>query len=317
MAWLLSKAARLNHNAWWCNAYQLELAILAGRQCSLMDQCVRHRGFSERAEQAGMTSPVSNSLTGLAVQHRDIVSSRQVAENPRIHPTVRDEMLRLSNRMIISVPLVLYRRPAGAMNLVWNDVHELTRDEQASLLRLGYVMAVAMEHTQRDHESRHDTLTGLLNRREFERTVAEHIARYERYGAPVSLLMLDLDLFKQHNDTFGPAFGDRILQGLSALLRRRLRETDISCRIGGEEFACLLSDTGAAGARVVADDVRRAFRDIRFTTEQGETARCTLSIGVAEYTGGGAEAFLDAADRLLYAAKEAGRDRVRSSDEER
>ena len=273
-------------------------------------ELVSSRGFSDRALRAGEQLPVDCSLTGIAVRTRHIVSSQAVADDDRIHPTVRAEMQRLENKMIISVPLILYQRPVGAINLVWNDRHELSPAEQSCLLQLGYIMGVAMEHTQRERESRHDGLTGLLNRREFDRLVREQAARCDRYASTVSLLMLDLDDFKQQNDTHGHAVGDEILKGLARLLGDRLRATDFCCRVGGEEFACLLPETDLEAARLVAEDLLLSLRALRFRGRDDEAIRCRASIGVCEYAGDGPEEFVCRADNLLYAAKEAGRDRV-------
>jgi diguanylate cyclase (GGDEF)-like protein len=155
-----------------------------------------------------------------------------------------------------------------------------------------------------------DALTGLANRRRFTEQLARETASARRYGHALSLLFLDLDHFKAVNDTHGHAVGDRVLQQVARLLAERARSTDLVARIGGEEFAVLLPSTDAAGARLVAEDLCARVRAHDF----GALPRVTASIGLAQFRPEagddcGACLFADA-DRALYAAKTAGRDRV-------
>ena len=274
---------------------------------------VSSRGFNARAVEAGETLPVDGSFTGLAVKRREIVTSRDAVRDPRIVPGVRDEMATLEHQLLISVPLLLYRRAVGAMNLVWSEVRDFRDEERDCLYCLSYGIAVAIEHTRRDHESRHDVLTGLLNRREFDRLLHDHAARWRRVGTPFSLLWIDVDRFKDLNDVHGHAFGDRVLKDLAELLRSRTREADFAFRCGGEEFACLLPDTGQDGARVLAEDLRRRFATLEHQTTGSGKVVATMSIGVAEYGGERPADFVDRTDALLYEAKVQGRNRVQSS----
>ena len=153
----------------------------------------------------------------------------------------------------------------------------------------------------------HDTLTGLLNRRGFDERMAAIVSSARRRGAPLSLLLLDADHFKQVNDRFGHAAGDVVLQTIGATLRKRLREVDLVARIGGEEFVVVLADTGSLGAGHVAamlvDAVRR--------TPMPGVGHVTISCGVAELRVHAEEldAALLRADAAMYEAKRSGRDR--------
>ena len=153
----------------------------------------------------------------------------------------------------------------------------------------------------------HDTLTGLLNRRGFDERMAAIVSSARRRGAPLSLLLLDADHFKQVNDRFGHAAGDVVLQTIGATLRKRLREVDLVARIGGEEFVVVLADTGSLGAGHVAamlvDAVRR--------TPMPGVGHVTISCGVAELQVHAEEldAALLRADAAMYEAKRSGRDR--------
>lgn len=163
-----------------------------------------------------------------------------------------------------------------------------------------------------EQEALHDPLTGLFNRRHLTGKLEEELRRARRYGYPVSLLLLDVDRFKQINDHHGHPEGDRCLWALAEALRERVsRSGDISARYGGEEFAVLLPETGLAAALEVAEEIRSRVEGLH---ARGEAPRFfTVSVGVAtaepqEHTS--AEALVNAADRCLYRAKEEGRNRV-------
>ena len=153
----------------------------------------------------------------------------------------------------------------------------------------------------------HDTLTGLLNRRGFDERMAAIVSSARRRGAPLSLLLLDADHFKQVNDRFGHAAGDVVLQTIGATLRKRLREVDLVARIGGEEFVVVLADTGSLGAGHVAATLVDAVR----RTPMPGVGHVTISCGVAELRVHAEEldAALLRADAAMYEAKRSGRDR--------
>ena len=153
-----------------------------------------------------------------------------------------------------------------------------------------------------------DSLTGLLNHARFKERLALEIARSGRDGTPMSLVLLDLDHFKQINDQHGHLLGDRVIRSLARSLRKRLRRTDVIGRYGGEEFAALLLGTPPEAARSVIEQIRTRFAGLGFETERCRFS-VTFSAGIAG-RGGTAEAVIAAADAALYAAKRAGRNRI-------
>ena len=157
-----------------------------------------------------------------------------------------------------------------------------------------------------------DELTGLANRRSFDSLAREEIAMMKRNGSKASLLMLDLDHFKQVNDNFGHLAGDKLLTDLATLLRVSVRSTDRVGRWGGEEFVVLLRETGAAGAREVTENLRSKVAEHPFKVA-GELLRLTASIGIASLDPSAPDALklaYNRADEAMYAAKAAGRNRV-------
>lgn len=159
-----------------------------------------------------------------------------------------------------------------------------------------------------------DVLTGLLNRRGFNRCLHEELQRAGRSGQPLALVIADLDRFKAVNDAFGHPGGDEALRRVSALLEATKRESDTVARIGGEEFGLVLPYTDRAGARTMAERVRAAIHS-EFADQR---VALTSSFGVAVFPDDGdtQDLLLRAADAALYAAKELGRDRIASPPED-
>ena len=157
----------------------------------------------------------------------------------------------------------------------------------------------------------HDALTELYNRRHFIEMADKEIARAMRHQRPLSLCIVDVDLFKPVNDRYGHISGDEVLRRIAGLLRGHARSDDLAARIGGEEFALLLSECDATAATAFAERLREAVAAETFVLG-GEPQRITISIGIAELAPERAErtALMAAADAALYRAKDEGRNRV-------
>ena len=156
-----------------------------------------------------------------------------------------------------------------------------------------------------------DDLTGLFNRRHFERSLAYEIGRFNRYRQPLGLAILDLDHFKSINDTHGHDAGDEVLRTVARAIQSIVRAPDIACRYGGEEFAILLPHTGIEGAARAAERLRRAVAELTVILSPDCAIGVTLSAGVASADSPATGAALvREADRALYQAKAGGRNRV-------
>jgi diguanylate cyclase (GGDEF)-like protein len=169
---------------------------------------------------------------------------------------------------------------------------------------------------QLEYLARTDELTQAFNRRHFLQELEKEVDRSKRYKRPLSVLVLDLDYFKDVNDTYGHASGDAVLQTLSAACSSILRTEDVFARMGGEEFGILFPETGSEEAVQVAERIRKLVEHLKVTAENGATIRFTASLGVTslQEDGQSLESLLQRADRALYAAKEAGRNRVECRD---
>ena len=160
------------------------------------------------------------------------------------------------------------------------------------------------------HLADHDPLTGLANRRRFDRELTAHLDRCARYGPSGALFMLDLDNFKQVNDTLGHGAGDQLIVSTAAVLSRRLRTTDVVARLGGDEFAILLPHADRAAAELVAADIVALVRDEVRVLDGSRPRSVTTSLGVVmiQDVGITASELLSTADMTMYDAKDAGRD---------
>jgi diguanylate cyclase (GGDEF)-like protein len=154
-----------------------------------------------------------------------------------------------------------------------------------------------------------DEVTGLYNRRFFSIRLEEEVSRYRRFNHPVSVMLIDLDGFKDVNDELGHGAGDQTLRDMADILLKYSRGINVICRYGGDEFAVLLVETSKAGARLYADRIRQVLTSYPFANGR----RVTASFGIAalpEDVAPAADDLMRAADEALYAAKRAGKNRV-------
>jgi two-component system, cell cycle response regulator len=157
-----------------------------------------------------------------------------------------------------------------------------------------------------------DPLTNLFNRRFLQEYLPREVAKAKRVAGSFAVLMIDLDFFKRINDIFGHEAGDIVLKNVAILLKNSIRESDVACRYGGEEFVLVLSEVSTDGAGKKAEGIREAVMDLALAIRQKSLGRVSTSIGVAVYPDHGVDmdSLLRAADEALYEAKENGRNCV-------
>ncbi len=220
-------------------------------------------------------------------------------------------------RSFLAIPLIAQDRALGCMNLYLTERHEFDADEIQLLSTFASQAAISIENARLFEETRQlaitDELTGLANHRQFYQQLAREVRRAQRYKRPLTLLMLDLDRFKQYNDRFGHLAGDQALRETAEVLRRNARDVDILARYGGEEFAIILPETDLERAIIHAERTRVAIAGHAFrgkdSNPQGDL---TVSIGAATLTPGirKIEELVYDADQALYRAKTQGRNRL-------
>jgi diguanylate cyclase (GGDEF)-like protein len=226
------------------------------------------------------------------------------------------ELVKVIRQMdeFVSIPIVFlsseddFNKQMEAMSLGGDDF--LTKPIKASHLVALVKSRLERLKTLRSYMVR-DSLTGLLNHTSSRSALIQEINRCGRQKARLAVAMLDIDLFKQVNDTYGHAAGDNVLKSLSRLLKQRLRKSDIIGRYGGEEFVVLLLDVDAEQAHRIMDEIRIHFSEVKHFATPSGSLQVTFSCGIATYPEiTDPKMLTEAADQALYAAKAAGRNQI-------
>ena len=242
--------------------------------------------------------------------------------NARLHPVLLPAPQRAPQSVAL-LPLVRNNELIGSLNLgSYRKEHFAANAGTDFLERLAAIVAVSLENCINMERIKRigltDPLTSVNNRRFFDQRLQEEVARAHRHDVPLSCLLLDIDHFKNVNDTYGHPLGDRVLIDAAAIMRTQLRGSDLLARYGGEEFAALLTHTNGKDALDIAERIRSAIAEHEFLTAEKSSLRVTLSIGIATLQHAGSDLtsecarLVASADQALYAAKHGGRNRVSS-----
>ena len=281
-------------------------AVEGGERVSVGAEAIPGSGVPGRALEAGE----------LVV---DEVAHERVAIDLAPVPAARDEPA--APYLAASLPLGRDREPLGVLTLLRADRGDRFTDlDRGALAMLGQQAALAITnvklHADVAELALRDPLTGLFNRRYLDPALEQLLARRARQAVaervPIATIMFDLDHFSELNNRHGHQAGDEVLRAFGAILRTRMRATDLVARFGGEEFAAVLYRATLADATRIADEVRRQLAATPFVGQMGEELTATVSAGCAAVHPEDEQAddLLRAADVALFMAKRAGRDRV-------
>ena len=241
-------------------------------------------------------------------------------------PDIHDQFFpgyRIRKGSIALLKLVRQERDIGLLALASRNQNRYEQSAGTAFLnRLATIASVCIENALNLERVRQlsyrDPLTRLYNRRFFSEHLNQGMANAQRSGQPISCIYLDVDYFKRINDVHGHAMGDWVLREIARRIRLQLRLGEPLARIGGEEFAIVLTDTQLEEARTVAERIRLAMEDRYFDLPKGGSHKVTVSCGVAEYRPHAhdeleelGDRLLDKADAALLLAKEGGRNQVR------
>jgi diguanylate cyclase (GGDEF)-like protein len=252
--------------------------------------------------------PYPDFFCGQAIRQRDVFVVPDAAADPRFanHPLVADSP---RVRFYAGAPLITPQNYALGTLCVVDFVPRQLSEKQLDTLRI--LSRQAMCQLELNLQAMRDPLTGLYNRRQLDEGLHREVLRARRVGGSVGVMAIDVDHFKRVNDTLGHEVGDSALRGVAEELASCVREEDIACRAGGEEFVIILPGAGKTALRSRAEAVRRTIEQARIVAGEG-SLKLTVSIGLASFPayGDSGQAVLRAADVALYKAKAAGRNRV-------
>jgi len=244
---------------------------------------------------------------GSFVRLQNFVSSDTGMEDESAADIREAMILTLRNRSVLQGVVILFNDPGqdfpAAIN--YKNLHFLL--DQASL---------AFENAARFTSAKNllyiDELTGLFNYRYLEVALDRELKRAERYGSNLSVIFLDLDLFKNVNDSHGHLVGSKVLKEIGTLLKKSVREVDTVMRYGGDEYTVILVETGMSGAATVAERIRRSIEGHNFLAGEGYTINLTASLGYACFPDDGKSKtdLLELADRAMYRGKTSGKNMV-------
>jgi diguanylate cyclase (GGDEF)-like protein len=222
--------------------------------------------------------------------------------------------------IMVSVPEIENVNLAGLLGVAYASTRRPGVQEIAIIRSILAVMvmvvgsskALGRTLSELEYYSTHDPLTGLHNRRYFNEMLEYEVGRSKRHGHEFSLLMLDLDDFKDVNDTWGHPCGDMVLRRIAETLQATTRKGDLSARLGGDEFILMLTETGRDGAQVVAEKLRRRLKEQHYLSPDGKRFHVTTSIGIVSYPRDAdtVSDLMAGVDMGLYRAKERGKDTI-------
>jgi diguanylate cyclase (GGDEF)-like protein len=277
-------------------------------------EVVYHIDRREQQEQKRLKFPFGKGISSYVIENGRTMRANCPEEFPDVQWVNMGDPRPVQS--ILAVPL---RQPSGvafgmvsAQSYVQNAY---TKDDEEMLEMISAYAAIAMENTRLFGEVQYlaitDPLTEIFNRRHFMHLAEREIKRAERYGHPIAVIMMDIDQFKNVNDTYGHQAGDEVLRVVADRCRAGLREVDLLGRYGGEEFVILLPETSPSGAKLVAERMCKGVGDNPIPTEYGDV-HVTASLGVAGLNSPGEiglEKLLGRADTAMYDAKNTGRNR--------
>jgi diguanylate cyclase (GGDEF)-like protein/PAS domain S-box-containing protein len=243
-------------------------------------------------------------LCGLAAQQGELVTCRDCGADERATMRCHDGACRGH----VILPLKGVEGVKGVLTFACSQRFSLNGDKKKILNTISGLIGVALDnaalHEKTKALSLSDPLTGIANRRLLDMMLDRSLARSKRHGEPLSIVMADIDHFKNFNDTCGHVEGDRLLCQIAGLIAREIRQTDMVARYGGEEFLIMLPDANLDHGRLTAERIRKLIAD---------TTTVTISLGVAAYEAGIEDKsdLINRADQALYAAKQGGRNQVR------
>lgn len=310
---------QIDSDDFWTHLVHISAELLRAERSSLLLFDEINDSFVVKAATGARADIIKKETTGLGERVASAVLQdgrpAVVADASKIAIRAAPAEWNYKTKSFISYPIIVGQRKIGVLNATDRADGEIYGETDLELLdaiapQLGVLIDRAtLKHKAGEFEqlSVTDSLTGLLNRRYLQERLTEEIKRSNRHGYPMSFMMIDVDYFKQYNDGFGHAEGDRALQIVGQCLKDSLRGADVAARYGGEEFSILLPQTTPDEAKIIGERVREKVETTEFPNR-----KVTVSIGIAScsHIVCTPDGIIRAADKALYKAKEDGRNNV-------
>ena len=267
-------------------------------------------GGSERVKEIRLK--MGEGIAGHVAETKQPMIVNDVKSSP-FHYRRADEKTAFETKNMLCVPLIVRDKAVGILQALNKKGGELFDEDDLKIFEaFGNQVAVALENARLYKLAVYDGLTGIFDRRYFNAWIDQEYSRVKRYNTNLSLIMFDLDHFKNINDTYGHQAGDFILQNLAGLIKSSLRKADLFARYGGEEFIIALPETKVEQAINIAEKCRVLVQETKFDFN-GTIIPLTISLGVSNFRETpehNVDRFIKDVDRALYLAKESGRNQV-------
>ncbi len=259
---------------------------------------------------------IGEGIAGWVAKYGEPVITNNPYEDERFNKKV-DEMLNFKTHSIIAVPLKSKGKILGVIELINElDDGEFTREDLVLLQTFSDFAAIAIENARYVEKIKEltikDDVTKLYNSRYLQEALDKEISRARRHNRKLSLIFIDIDHFKNVNDTYGHLVGSKVLAEFGDLIRSSLREIDIPTRYGGDEYVIILPETDKEGAVKVAERLRKKLKEHTFLEKDGYNIKITASFGISTYPDDALEKLdlLRLADNAMYRVKETKRDGI-------
>ena len=254
-------------------------------------------------------------LSDVLKQRQPVVISNLQQAN--LSEPMRAFVEKYSLASLLAVPIQTKEVVLGAFVFLATESRSFGTDDVATASALADFTAIALENAglfaELQRSAITDSLTGTYNTRFFHEVLGRETARADRYSAPLSLLMIDIDAFKLVNDTFGHVVGNKVITEIAEILKQTIRNTDFVFRCGGDEFGVVVPGTTLEGAMRVAEKILQKVESAKILETLGYSGPVTVSIGLSEYhRGSHFETLVAEADQALYASKRSSKNCARA-----
>ena len=272
-------------------------------------QLIASHGFGDMVRNSDNRLTLDGSMSGLAMARQELVQSESIADDTRLEPAVRDQLVEHGFESATCVPLIYRGKALGSVNLLFHERTVLDEQQIFNLQAISQTVSLAIVNARNyaaiAHRASHDSLTGLPNREQLHRRLQSILSSASRGGQKTGLMLFDLDHFKEINDSLGHHLGDQLLIAIGERVSREMRHRGATlCRLGGDEFAVMIPKAGSIqNVKETAQGVLDAFRSPFSVQETAIQVGASLGISISPDHAEDSHELLRCADVAMYRAK--------------